>query len=181
MYFEIIVPIKFSISFDGASAEDGSIDLYDAAETLVGFHRALAITLHLVAHGEVITQAPSLREMRLFATPPEEGRWKVVATVVGVFHALAVAEQASVLGHLATSAYSYVISETLGFDVDFTKTLGQQYKELKQKSTSFPILEQSRFDSAIEKCEASIKAMHRPVVWSETATFGKIEAVVGKN
>lgn len=171
--------INFSYSFDGADASDGRVDLYDAAEALVGFHRSLAITLHLVAHGEVITQAPSLRDLRILATTPEDGSWKVIVTVVGALHALGSAEQSSVLGHLTTSAYSYIVSESLGFEVDFNKTLGQQYKELKSKESPFPILDQTRFDSAIEKCEASIKNMHRPIIWSQTAETGKIEAFVG--
>lgn len=79
------------------------------------------------------------------------------------------------IGHLVYSAYDYVISESLGFHVDYEKTLGQQYKEFQgSKKNELPKVEQSQLDSVIEKCEFSIKEMHRPIVKSETASSARI-------
>lgn len=78
------------------------------------------------------------------------------------------------------SAYDYVVSETLGFHVDYEKTLGQQYEELKSKGeTDLPILEQHRLDSLREKCENAILDMHRPIVKSETAVRAEITGTIG--
>jgi len=84
-----------------------------------------------------------------------------------------------VIGNLISSAYDYVISETLGFHVDYNKTLGQQYEEKKQKGAEIMQLPQSRFDSLTEKCEVAIRDMHRPIAKSRTATQAVITTKVG--
>lgn len=169
---------KFSISFEGALASKNAIEFYDVAHALVGFQRTLAITTHLLINGKVITQAPALKGAQIHAFPPEPGSWKFVATVVGGLYVLGQAQQNSVLGHLATSAYDYVISESLGFHVDFQKTLLQQYEEAKKRGVNIQKQPQSKFDSVIEKCENSIKEMHRPIIWSETALSAKITSTI---
>jgi len=73
--------ISFTLSFEGRDTDRHEIDFYDVAQALIGFQRSLAITTHLVLNGEVITQAPSLKNARVFATPPEEGSWKILATI----------------------------------------------------------------------------------------------------
>ena len=78
------------------------------------------------------------------------------------------------LGHLVASAYDYVVSESLGFHIDFDKTLGIQYEALRQQKRKIEILEQHRFDSVIDKCDKAIIDMHRPIVKSETAATAKI-------
>jgi hypothetical protein len=125
-------------------------------------------------NGEVITQAPSLRGARILALPVEEGSWKFVAALVGSLFALGQAPQNSAVGNLMTSAYDYVISETLGFHVDFNKTLGQQYEEMHRARVPLNPQPQSKLDAVIEKCESSIKEMHRPIVRSKTATSANI-------
>ena len=63
----------------------------------------------------------------------------------------------------------------MGFHVDYDKSLGRQYEELKKsKQNTLPVLEQSQFDSAIEKCEPAIREMHRPIIKSETANKAQI-------
>ena len=176
--------IGFTLCFEGNDADDHEIDLYDAAQAMIGFQRSLAITTHLVLNGEVITQAPSLKNARILATPPEEGSWKVMAVIAGLGaggYNLATAPKDTPLGHLVYSAYDYVISETMGVHVDYEKSLGQQYEELKAKEgNNLPIIVQSQLDSVVEKCEYAIQEMHRPIVKSESATKGRIIAHVGQ-
>jgi hypothetical protein len=79
---------------------------------------------------------------------------------------------------LLISAYDYVISESLGFHVDFDKTLGKQYEELQEgrrKAAPIPKPTQSKMDALIEKCEPSIREMHRPIYASQTATTASVE------
>ncbi|GEM_PF-3603819 len=59
--------LEITLSFDGASADDNVLDLYDGAQALVGFQRSLAITTHLIVNGEVITQAPSLKNAQILS------------------------------------------------------------------------------------------------------------------
>ncbi|HEV2162456.1 MAG TPA: hypothetical protein VGR52_09535 [Stellaceae bacterium] len=169
----------FTLSYSGADSDDHAIDFYDVAQALIGFERSLALTTHLILNnGEIITQAPSLEGAKIFAVPPADGSWKIDVIVVATFMALA-APHDSVLGNLVTSAYDYVISETLGFHVDYNKTLQKQYDEYRGQQTGLFIPPQAKLDSLTEKTEVAIKNMHRPIVWSETASQAVVTARIG--
>jgi len=177
--------LKFEFSFSGSEADLSRLDFYDAAQALIGFQRTLALTTHLLLNDEVITQAPSLRGADILVLPSSAGSWKVVAVIVtnftvGTGFALT-ANRDTVLGHLVYSAYDYVISETLGFHVDFDESLGIQYQRHRLlQDSGLPRLDSTRFDSLIEKCEPAIRDMHRPIVMSKTASEATIEAIVGR-
>ncbi|WP_036263922.1 hypothetical protein [Mesorhizobium sp. WSM2561] len=92
-------------------------------------------------------------------------------------HQLGTAPRDTVLGNLVTSAYDYVINETLGFHVDFETTLGQQYEEAQRhRNPIAPKITQSQIDALIEKCESSVKEMHRPTYASKTANTANVTA-----
>jgi hypothetical protein len=174
--------VNFTLSYTGGASDDHQIDFYDVSQALIGFQRSLALTTHLVLNDEVITQAPSLKGAKIFAVPPEEGSWKITAAVVAGIYTMGTAPMDSPIGHLVASAYDYVVSETLGFHVDFDKTLGQQYEELQSAGErAIRVLPESRFDSIIEKCEVAIRDMHRPIVQSETAVEASIFSQVGRH
>lgn len=176
--------IEFALSYSGQNADESQIDLYDVAVALIGFQRSLALTTHLVLNGEIITQAPSLKNARILSSPPEEGSWKIIAVVsmlgTGAIN-LGTAPKETPLGHLVHSAYDYVVSETMGFHVDYDQTLGQQYEKLKKAKTNLPILSQAKFDSLTEKCDVAVKEMHRPIVGQETASTALITSRFGKS
>lgn len=176
--------LKFTLSFEGNDAEEHRLDFYDAAQAMLGFQRSLALTTHLVLNGEIITQAPSLKNAQIFAKPPSEGSWEVIATVgfIGsAIYKLGTAPKSTPIGHLVYSAYDYMIKGALGSHVDYDKTLGQQYEELKKhEGNELPIIGESQLDSLIEKCEPAIKEIHRPIIKSKTATSGQINASIGK-
>lgn len=170
--------MNFTLQYQGNHSEDHLLDLYDASQAVAGFQRSLAITSNLIFNGEVITQAPSLKNAQILSRPPEPGSWKVTAIVASSIFTLGTADKETPIGHLMHSAYDYVISESLGFHVDYEKSLGQQYDELKNsQQNELPIIKQSQLDSVIEKCELSVKEMHRPIVKSETAK----EAIITYN
>lgn len=117
--------MEFTLKFDGQEADRSLLDFYDAAQAFGAFQRTLALTTHLIVNGEIITQAPALKNATILVYPVEIGSWKTVAVVTGgVLLSAGVASRDSVLGHLLTSAYDYVISESLGFHVDYEKSLG---------------------------------------------------------
>jgi len=173
---------SFTLSYTGGAADEHQIEFYDVSQAMVGFQRSLAITTHLIINDKVITQAPSLKGAQIFALPAEDGSWKITAAIAVGIYTIGTAPIDTPLGHLIASAYDYVVSETLGFHVDFEKTLGQQYEDLKYREDEIiKPLEQSRFDSVIEKCEPAIREMHRPIVKSETAIEANIYSRVGRN
>lgn len=164
--------IRFTLSYEGKQTDDHHIDLYDAAQALMGFQRSLALTTHLILNDEIITQAPSLRGARILAEPSEPGSWKItaiVSTATAMF-ALGSAQNNSPIGHLLFSLYDYVISESLGVRVDYNKSLGVLYEEAQQRKQLLPRVTQSQADALVEKCDRAVIEMHRPIVKSETAT-----------
>lgn len=170
--------IEFALNFKGSDADNHRLDLYDAAQAMLGFQRSLAITTHLVMNGEVIIQAPSLKNARIYSEPPQEGSWEIaaiIAVVGGLFYKVGTAPKETPLGHLIYSAYDYIVSTTMGFHVDYDQTIGKSYKRMKAAGeNSLPILAKSQLDSATEKCETAVREMHRPIIKSETAESAQI-------
>ncbi len=171
--------VQFELSYFGEDADDHEIDLYDVSQALIGFQRSLAITTHLILNGKIITQAPALKGAQIFAFPSEEGSWKTKAGIVllstAAYH-VATAPNNTPLGHLVYSAYDYVISESLGFHVDYDKSLGQLYEESKRKNMELPEVRETQLDSVIEKCSNAITELHRPIYKNKTANTAQISA-----
>lgn len=169
--------VQFELSYSGADAETHEIDFYDVSQALIGFQRSLAITTHLILNDEIITQAPSLKGAQIYAFPSEEGSWKTKAGIVilgtAAYH-VATAPNNTPLGHLVYSAYDYVISESLGFHVDYDKSLGQLYEESKEKNIKLPEIREAQLDSVIEKCSTAITEIHRPIYKNKTAEKARI-------
>lgn len=158
------------LKFDGALSDNHVLDFYDAARAMTGFQRSLALTTHLVMNGEIITQAPSLKNAEILVTTPEPGSWELVATIVGAAWIAGTASKDTPLGHLLYSVYDYVIANTLGFHVDYEKSLYQTYKEKVEERNLTP----EKLDSLMEKTESSIADMHRPIVASGSANQARL-------
>ncbi len=169
--------IQFELSYTGADSESHEIDLYDISQALIGFQRSLAITTHLILNGEIITQASGLKGAQIFAFPSEEGSWKIKAGIV-IFstaaYSVATTPENTPLGHLIYSAYDYVISQSLGFHVDYNKSLGELYEEYEKKKIKLPVVREAQLDSVIEKCSTAIKEIHRPIYKTKTAEKARI-------
>lgn len=171
--------IAFTLSYEGKRTDQHQIDFYDAAQALIGFQRSLALTTHLILNGEIITQAPSLKGATILAIPAEQGSWKWTAIIVctgQLLYQLGTAPRDTVVGNLISSAYDLVISESLGFHVDFERTLGAQYEEYKRQNPDAKPITQSKMDSLVEKCEPALRQIHRPIVESESAAIATITA-----
>lgn len=173
--------VKFELSYSGGDSDAHEIDLYDVSQALIGFQRSLAVTTHLILNGEIITQAPSLKGAQIFAFPAEEGSWKIKAGVIILGTATAAYQAATApnntpLGHLVYSAYDYVISQSLGFHVDYNKSLGKLYEENKKNKIELPVVREAQLDSVIEKCSTAITEIHRPIYKTKTADVARISA-----
>ena len=167
--------VRMTLSYRGNDADHNAIDLYDAGQALIGFQRSLALTTHLILNNEIITQATSLKGARILAVPPQPGSWKTTALVIlSAIYAAGSVPKDTPIGNLVSSAYDYVIHETLGFHVDYSTTLGQQYEEYKKAHEAIHQLPRSRFDSLTEKCESAVRDMHRPIMFSKTANIGAL-------
>jgi hypothetical protein len=163
--------IEFELTFEGGKADDGLIEFYDAAKALSGFQRSLALTTHLVLHGEIITHAPAAQGFQIFLPPFIEGSWKARAKIliVPAFLIGSVGKDSPV-GHIVTSIYDAALSATMGFSVDYDKTLQQLYQENQKEDHVTP----EKIDSLCEKIEASVGEMHRPIIKSKSANRAQI-------
>lgn len=168
--------INFDLSFGGGVTGRHQIDFYDVSQALIGFQRSLALTTHLVVNGEIITQSPSLKGARIYALPPEEGSWRITAVILAGAYAVTTAPMDTPLGHLIHSAYDYVVSESLGFHVDYEKSLGQLYEEHNERQVKVPRVEQYQLDSLVEKCSTAITEIHRPIFKNQSASNAKIRS-----
>lgn len=168
--------IEFDLTFSGSATAKHLIDFYDVSQALVGFQRSLSLTTHLVVNGEIITQSPSLKGAEIYALPPEEGSWKITAVILAGTYAATTAPMETPLGHIIHSAYDYVVSESLGFHVDYEQSLGQLYEEHKKNQISVPRIEQHQLDSLVEKCFTAITEIHRPIFKNESATNASINS-----
>ncbi|MFM9978355.1 MAG: hypothetical protein ACKVOP_09990 [Sphingomonadaceae bacterium] len=175
--------MDFKLSFKGNEASAAELDFYDAARAVLGFQRSLALTTHFVLSGEIITQAPSLKNARILVRPPSQGSWEIIAGVSVTLVTLAATPKDSVLGHLLRSAYDYVISNILGFHVDFDKSLGQQHTELlaSRGLNDISAMSEGRLDALMEKTEGAIVDIHRPIINSHTALTAEISEGYGDN
>lgn len=167
----------FEIRFTGGLADQNAIDLYDVSQAIEGFQRTLAITTHLVLNGEVITQAPSLKNAQILSVPFQEGSWRAAAIIVPAAAVVLSASDSSLPGFLIKSVFTYVVQEATGVEIDYESgTLQEQLEE--HRTLNDKKLDRSRLDSVVEKCENSIKKMHRPIVKSKTANNAELNCEV---
>ena len=169
--------IQFSLSFEGNETDGHQIDLYDASQALVGFQRTLALTTSLVLNGELITQAPSLKNATILASPPQEGSWKLVATImIGGYYLLTVPKD-TILGNLIYSAYDFVIKENLGFHPTLDESLVVQYEQFHKNQKDSTSLNIAKLQSLSEKCQNSVRDIHRPIYAKGTASSAIIQYI----
>lgn len=175
--------IPFELGFYGGETDEAEIDLYDVSVALAGFNRSLALTTHLILNGEIIVQAPGLQGAQIRASLPVEGSWKLpiyLTISATALYNLGTAPKDTPLGHLIYSGYDYVVKQSLGFHVDYDDSLGESYEKAKKNELNIKKVEQYKFDSLIEKCETSIKDIHRPINGQGTAEVARIKGVTKK-
>lgn len=178
---------ELELSFSGRWADSNAIEFYDVSQAMQGFERVISLTTHLLINGNVITQSPSAKGFRLVALPPEEGSWKLTVALTGMLGssivAFGTAPPDTAFGWLAKSAVEYVIQETLGFTPNFDETLGKQIEKYRSAQRGREIhkdLSIERFDSLLEKTESGVKAIHRPIVYSQSAAVAGFGYRVGR-
>lgn len=174
--------VQFSLSFQGNDTDRHQIDLYDVSQALIGFQRTLALTTSLMLNGELITQAPALKNAVILASPPKKGSWELMVAIATGGYFLLTAPKDTILGHLIYSAYDFIIKESLGFHPKLDESLVMQYEEFqKQKNDAKKIvpLNTARLQSLTEKCQNSIKEIHRPIYGKNTATSAVINCNIG--
>lgn len=75
--------LNFKISYSGASADQGMLDIYDASVSTHGLARALSVTTHAFLNdGVVRKRAERVTGAKVFLHPPKSGSFEELVTVV---------------------------------------------------------------------------------------------------
>lgn len=75
--------IKIYLSYGGGSANNNYLDIYDAAKSLNGLSRALAMTTHAFLNdGEIRTRAERATGAKIQLYAPNKGSFQEVVNVV---------------------------------------------------------------------------------------------------
>lgn len=147
----------------GTDATNSNIDLYDLSTALYGFHRSLAITGHYLFNEEIITRAPYAKGVRIITSPPVEGSFGIVATILGVATIIGLAPKDTPVGHAFGSLYAQIIFKCTGKQLDYSKILGQEKIDQIE-------IETSKLESLAQKVETSVKNIHRPIMTQSALT-----------
>ncbi len=77
------VEVKFTIRYTGGTADQSVLDLYDAATSMHGLAKALAITTHALAtEGEIRSKGNSIPNVKFNLHPPKQGSFIELITIV---------------------------------------------------------------------------------------------------
>ncbi|QGY40230.1 hypothetical protein GM415_08855 [Pseudodesulfovibrio cashew] len=147
----------------GTDATNSYIDLYDLSTALNGFHRSLAITGHYLFNDEIITRAPNAKGVRIITSPPVEGSFGIVATILGVATIIGLAPRDTPVGHAFGSLYAQIIFKCTGKQLDYSRFLGQDKIDQVE-------IETSKLESLAQKVETSVKNIHRPIMTQSALT-----------
>lgn len=105
--------ITFVISYHYGDAEDGRLDMYDAALSFQGFAKALSITAHaLLNDGEVRRKGHRIEGGELFILPSRKGSFEQVVTFV-------ITNQDAIGASIAAAAFYDLIKWTWSKALDF--------------------------------------------------------------
>lgn len=75
--------LNFKISYRGASADDGLLDIYDAGVSTLGLARALSVTTHaFLNEGHVRKRAERVVGAKVYLHPPKKGSFEELVTII---------------------------------------------------------------------------------------------------
>lgn len=75
--------LNFKISYSGASADQGLLDIYDAGVSTLGLARALSVTTHAFLNdGKIRKRAERVVGARVYLHPPKNGSFEELVTIV---------------------------------------------------------------------------------------------------
>ncbi|MEA3642896.1 MAG: hypothetical protein VBE63_23570 [Lamprobacter sp.] len=159
--------ISFKISYHNGTATDGQLDMYDAALSLQGFARALAITSHaLLNDGEVRKKGNRLEGGRLYLHPPRHGSFETLVTFV-------ITNKEAIGASIAAAAFYDILKWT------WSSTLGLIY----QPQTPHVLRLRDRIDPFIgeieEALEVPLELAHRPIRNDEEMEISIVRPRIG--
>lgn len=143
--------ITFAIKYHYGDAEQGRLDMYDAAVSFQGFSKALSITAHaLLNDGEIRRKGHSIQGGELYINPSRKGSFEQIVTFV-------ITNKEAIGASIAAAAFYDLIKWT------WSKTLDLVY----QPETAHVRKLSERIEPFIgemeEVLEVPLEQAHRPI------------------
>lgn len=148
------VEVKFTIRYTGGTADESILDLYDAASSMQGLAKALAITTHaLTSEGEIRSKGDSIPNVKFFLHPPKQGSFIELVTIVF---------EDPVIRVIGAS----VVATAFWDMIDFTwRQATGRNKEPEERIAKKIVRENELFPQEISRVlEIPLQQLHRPIL-----------------
>lgn len=164
------VSVRIHFKFDGGSASDGALDIYDASIALRGMSRSLVIITHTFLHdGGVRHRADHVAGARILVHPPTRGSYDQLATIV--FSAQAVADIGiSVVGAAFWEVAKWSYGKVVGRDDPPETPAGRRIAERIEPTMG----------DLTDALEGAVRDLHRPIQEDREIELDLIRPRVGK-
>lgn len=147
------VELKFTIRYTGGIADHGLLDLYDAATSMHGLSKALAITSNaVVTKGQVRKRVDKIPNVKFYLHPPKNGSFIELVTIVFENPAVQVIGSSILVG---------VFWDFVNFT--WRKATGRDAQPLEYQTKK--ILEKNEFleQEITDALEIPFQQLHRPI------------------
>ncbi len=153
--------ITFSIKYHEGDARLGHLDMYDAAQSLQGFAKAISITAHaLLNEGEIRRKGHKIDGADLYINPSRKGSFEQFATLI-------ITNKEAIGASIAAAAFYDLIKWTWSKTIDIaTEPETPFVKKLVAQERIEPFLGEME-----EALESSLEQAHRPIVKDNDVTI----------
>ncbi len=146
--------LKFSVRYTGGEADHHRLDLYDAAASMHGLSKALAISTHaLVSQGEVRSKGDSIPNVKFYLHPPQKGSFVELVSVFFEQPAVQVIGT-SVLAAAFWDMINFTWRSATGTEPEPEQRIP---KKIVEENELFPL----EMSNVLEK---PLQQMHRPIL-----------------
>ncbi|PIE20851.1 MAG: hypothetical protein CSA61_00330 [Neptuniibacter caesariensis] len=143
--------ITFAIKYHYGDAEQGRLDMYDAAVSFQGFSKALSITAHaLLNEGEIRRKGHSIQGGELYINPSRKGSFEQIVTFV-------ITNQEAIGASIAAAAFYDLIKWT------WSKTLDLVYEPETPHVRKLSERIEPFLGEMEEVLEIPLEQAHRPI------------------
>lgn len=152
--------VDISIAFQGGSASDNRLDMYDGAAALFGFSKTFLVSTHFLVNEKVIFQAPAATGVRCFLRTSRPGSWEQAIQIV-------VENKEFLLGVGAAAAKDILKDFT---KVVLTHGVGRPARAATKYVRDLLQRKKPEFEVVKEATEGSLRDAHRTIELDGTTT-----------
>lgn len=162
--------LKLILHYDGGTASDGRLEIYDAAVSLRGLSRALAITTHaFLNEGEVRRRAERAEGAKIFLQPPQRGSFQEIVAI------------AIESGAVSTIGYSVIGAAFWDFlKWSWSAAVGRESEPSTPRARKLRDRIEPVMGELTDALESPLQELHRPIQRDRAVTIGVHRPHVGR-